>query len=81
MLYEAPSATELIKETNISPSTVSKSLKEPSIKVFEVFNISHIGPTPNIKINKVDAQTLKDLFNKYCTVGKRTTLKVKFYSY
>jgi hypothetical protein len=28
LLYEAPSATELIKETNISPSTVSNSLKE-----------------------------------------------------
>jgi NADH:ubiquinone oxidoreductase subunit 3 (subunit A) len=76
LLYEAPSATELIKETNISHSTVSKSLKKPSIKVFEVLNISHIGPTPDIKIQKVDAKTLKDLINKYCTVGKRTTLKV-----
>jgi len=52
LLYEASSATELIKETNISPNTVSKSLKDPSIKVFEVFNISHIGPTPDIKIKK-----------------------------
>jgi len=76
LLYEASSATELIKETNISPNTVSKSLKDPSIKVFEVFNISHIGPTPDIKIKKVDIQTLKDLINKYCTVGKRTSLKV-----
>lgn len=75
MLYEAPSAIELIKETNISHSTVSKSLKEPSIKVFEVLNISHIGTTPDIKINKVDAQSLKYLINKYSTVGKRTTLK------
>jgi hypothetical protein len=47
LLYKAPSATKLIKETNISHNTVSKSLKEPSIKVFQVLNISHIGPTPN----------------------------------
>jgi len=60
LLYEAPSAIELTKETNISHSTVSKSLKDPSIKVFEGLNISHIGTTPDIKINKVDAQTLKD---------------------
>jgi NADH-ubiquinone oxidoreductase chain 3 len=76
LLYEAPSATELIKETNISQSSVSKSLKDPSIKIFDVLNISHIGPTPDIKIKKVDAQTLKELINKYCTVGKRTTLKL-----
>ena len=36
LFYEAPSATELIKETNISHNTVSKSLKDPSIKVFQV---------------------------------------------
>jgi hypothetical protein len=55
LLYEAPylrPATELIKEADISHSTVSKSLKDPSIKVFEVLNISHIGPTPNIKVDK-----------------------------
>jgi NADH-ubiquinone oxidoreductase chain 3 len=76
LLYEAPSATELIKETKISPSTVSKSLNDPSIKVFKVLNISHIGPTPDININKVDAQTLKELIAKDCTVGNRTTWKV-----
>jgi len=76
LLYEAPSATELIKETKISPSTVSKSLNEPTKKVFKVLNISHIGPTPNIIINKVDAQTLIELIAKDCTVGNRTTWKV-----
>lgn len=34
LLYEAPSATEFIKETNISHSTVSNSLKDSSIKLF-----------------------------------------------
>jgi len=76
LLYETPSATELIKETKLSPSTVSKSLKDPSIKVFKVLNISHIGPTPNIKINKVDAQTLIELIDKDCIVDNRTTWKV-----
>jgi group I intron endonuclease len=76
LLYEAPSAIELIKETNLSPSTVAKSLKDPSKKVFKVLNISHIGPAPDIKFKKVDAQTLKDLINEYSTVGKRTSIKV-----
>jgi hypothetical protein len=56
LLYVAPSATKLIKETNISHNTISKSLKDPSIKVFQVLNISHIGPTPEINIKKVDAK-------------------------
>jgi NADH-ubiquinone oxidoreductase chain 3 len=80
LIYEAPSAIKLIKETNISNSTVSNSLKDPSIKVFEVLTISHISPTatgdPDIVINKVDANTLKELINNYCPVGKRTSLKV-----
>jgi hypothetical protein len=76
LLYEAPSTVNLIKETNISLSTVSKYLKYPSKKIFKILNISHISPTPDIKIKKVDAQTLKDLINKYCTVGKRTALKL-----
>jgi len=77
LIYEAPSATELIKETNISHNTVSKSLKDPSIKVFKVLNISHIGPTPDIEIKKVDAQTLKDLINNFSKAGKRNSWKVK----
>ena len=76
LLYEATSATELIKETNISHSTVTNSLKNPQKKVFEVLKISHESPTPDIKIKKVDAQTLKEIINKYSTVGKRTSLKV-----
>ena len=72
LLYEATSATELIKETNISHSTVTNSLKNPQKKVFEVLKISHESPTPDIKIKKVDAQTLKEIINKYSTVGKRT---------
>jgi hypothetical protein len=64
LLYETLSASELIKEINISHSTVSKSLKDPSIKVFKVLNFSHIGPTPDIKIQKVDAKTLKEIINK-----------------
>ena len=77
LLYEASSAKNLIKETNISQNSVSKSLKDPSIKVFQVLNISHIGPTPDIKIQKVNAETLIELINKYCTVGKRTSFKVR----
>nr|YP_011020435.1 GIY-YIG endonuclease [Ganoderma weberianum]WQH62857.1 GIY-YIG endonuclease [Ganoderma weberianum] len=76
LLYEATSATELIKETNISHSTVTNSLKNPKKKVFEVLNVSHISPTPDIKIKNLDAQTLKEIINKYSTVGKRTSLEV-----
>jgi hypothetical protein len=76
LIFEAPSATELIREVNISHNTVSKSLKDPNIKVFKVLNISHIGPTPDTEIKKVDVLTLNDLINKYCTIGKRYTMKV-----
>lgn len=50
LIYEAHSATELIKVINISHSIVSKSLKDPSIKIFKVLNISHVSPTPDIII-------------------------------
>jgi hypothetical protein len=52
LLYEVPSAVEIIKETNINPSTVSNCLKDISIKVFKTLNISHIGPIPNIRLKK-----------------------------
>jgi hypothetical protein len=80
LIYEASSCRQLKKELNIGQSTVTKSLKDPSIKVFKVLNISEIGPKPDIKIKKVDAKTLKDLNNKYCTgsalASKRTTMKI-----
>src|ERR1700760_443760 len=52
LVYEADSATELIKQINISPSTVTYSLKNPSKKIFKYFNISHESPSPEIEIKK-----------------------------
>ena len=64
LIFEGSSATELKKETGISPSTISLSLKNPSKKVLNYFNISHEGPTPNTVIEKINAQTLKNLFKE-----------------
>jgi hypothetical protein len=52
LLYETPSAVKLIKETSISHSTISNSIKDLSKKVFKISKISHISPTPDIKFKK-----------------------------
>jgi hypothetical protein len=73
LIYEAYSATELVKQINISYSTVIFSLRNPSKKkIFKYFNISYESPTPEIEIKKVEAQILKNLINEYCSIDQRT---------
>ena len=48
LVYEADSATELIKQINISPSTVINFFKNLFKKVFKYFNILYESPTPEI---------------------------------
>lgn len=51
LVYEAKSASELIKKINISQSTITKCFNDPEYKVLNSLIISHKEPSSNIIIN------------------------------
>jgi len=52
LIYQADSANILKKEINISQSTITKCIKNPSFKCFKFLTISHVGPNSDVIIKK-----------------------------
>lgn len=52
LIYQADSANILKKEINISQSTITKCIKNPSFKCFKFLTISHVGPSSDVIIKK-----------------------------
>jgi NADH-ubiquinone oxidoreductase chain 3 len=77
LVYEANSTTDLVKQINLSYSTVNYSIRNPSKKIFKYFNISRESPTQEIEIKKIEAQTLNDLINEYCPLEQRINKNIK----
>jgi len=60
LIYQADSANILKKEINISQSTITKCIKNPSFKCFKFLTISHVGPNSDVIIKKWSAEILNN---------------------